>query len=194
MEMSNLRQLHTSMSTIGAGMQQFAYRVNQAEFDCLFSTQERPYLLCLTSKGDSPHFFKFPVAPDTYEISNVMAPDQFAALAKLLRTDGSSWNRLIPKEFLKALDEHIPTLAKHRHVAPEEVIRLRSDITEQRDKPYFDTWMYWTETSERGPTPENQAKTLALMGAEALEHSTQFNGSTKWSAVPTGRTWQAERK
>lgn len=188
MEMSNLRLLHASMNSLGAHMQQFMFAVNHAEFDCLFAANQDPYLLCLTSRGESPLFLKFKVNPKTFEIPNAMGNDEFKALAKLLRTDGSSGNRLIPKDFLSGLDARIPTVARHRGVAPEEVVRLRPDITEERDRPHFDTWIYWTERT--GASEKNQAKTLALMGDAALLHSIEFKCSSKWSATPTGRTWE----
>jgi hypothetical protein len=117
-----------------------------------------------------------------------MSNDEFKALAKLLRTDGSSGRRLIPKDFLSALDAHIPPVARQRAVAPEDVLRLRLDITEERDKPHFDTWIYWTEIPRA--SEKNQAKTLALIGDAALLHSIEFSCSSKWSTTPTGRTWE----
>lgn len=189
MEMGNLRQLHRAMQRIGADLQQFPYHINDAEFDCLFVANQKPYLLCLTSRGLSPLFLKFKVDVDTFEIPNRIDDDSYKLLARLLRTDGSSGNRLIPKEFLAGLDSAIPTVARHRRVPAEDVIRLRPDITEQRDRPYFDTWIYWTERS--GASSENQAKTLALMGEDALNHSREFKCSSKWSATPTGRDWNS---
>jgi hypothetical protein len=188
MEMENLRQLYNAMQRIGANMQQFQYRVNNAEFDCLFVANQKPFLLCLTSRGLSPIFLKFKVDAETFEIPNRIDDDVYKLLAKLLRTDGSSGNKLIPKEFLAGLDSAIPTVARHRHVPAEDVIRLRPDITEHRNRPYFDTWIYWTE--REGATSENQAKTLALMGEDALDHSLEFKCSSKWSATPTGREWK----
>src|SRR5476649_2582793 len=139
MEMENLRQLHNAMQRIGADMQQFPYRINNAEFDCLFVANQKPFLLCLTSRGLSPLFLKFKVDAETFEIPNRIDDDGYRLLAKLLRTDGSSGNKLIPKEFLAGLDSAIPTVARHRQVPAVDVIRclVSCDHIPRRSMPLF---------------------------------------------------------
>jgi hypothetical protein len=192
MEMVNLRALHQSMLRLGVDMQQFGYNVNRAEFDCLFVANQRPHLLCLTVRGQLPLYLKFEVDPDTFIIANRIPEDAYPGLSRLLRTHGTSWSPLKPSEFLEGLDARVPTVAAHRTVPPEEVIRLRADITEERERPHFDTWIYWE--NREGPSEENKAKTLALIGDEALQHSIEFRCSSRWSATQTLRTWHDARQ
>lgn len=192
MEMVNLRALHQSMLRLGADMQQFGYKVNQAEFDCLFVANQRPYLLCLTARGQAPLYLKFVVDPDTFNIANRIPEDSYQGLSKLLRTNGISWSPLKPGEFLERLDANIPTVAMHKTVPPADVVRLRADIVEERDKPHFDTWIYWE--NREGPSEENKAKTLALIGYDALQHSMEFRCSSRWSVTPTPRSWRVAKQ
>jgi hypothetical protein len=61
MEMESLRILHQSMILINTDIQQFRVKTGAAEFDCLFSTREAPFILTLTSRGLDPKFFKLEV-------------------------------------------------------------------------------------------------------------------------------------
>ncbi|WP_241197573.1 DUF6037 family protein [Pseudomonas synxantha] len=69
-------------------------------------------------------------------------------------------------------------------------MRLRPDIVEERDKPYFDTWTRWDPQGNRRPSAENQQKTLLLLGRDAVAFSRQMNASFRWSATDTEREWQ----
>ena len=61
MEMSALRELRRSMRSIGADIQTFQVKTGIAEFECLFSTRENPFILALTSRGDNCVFLEVPV-------------------------------------------------------------------------------------------------------------------------------------
>jgi hypothetical protein len=184
MKLESLKTLHQSMLSLGLDMQQFQVTAGAAHFDCLFSAREEPFILSLTSRGENPKFFKFDVLRG-YWIKDYFG-DMYHDLLTVLRIDGRSGEKLIPSSFLAQLDQKIPRIAKKANVpSPDEVIRLRHDV-EERDRPYFDTWIYH---KQRGTSPENRNKTLLIMGIEAHQYSVTMNASTKWSATPTGRTW-----
>lgn len=193
MEMKNLRRLHDSMLAVDILHQQFPYRIREVSFDCLFSIRQSPNMLALTARGDRPNFFRFDVG-ETFEAPRKFLEEDFKVLASLLRTTGASGNKLIPFEFFAEFDAHVPVVASPGHMpTPAELIALRPDIREHRDLPYFDTWVYWPG-EHNGPTAENRAKTLAIIGSEALNHSEKFRASTRWSATLTSRDWKQERK
>lgn len=193
MTLANLHRLHASMVNLGVTNQQFSYNIRTVSFDCLFSIGQAPFLLCLTARGNRPAFFKFAIGDD-FQAPKSFEGDDYRTLGALLRTNGTSGNKLIPSEFFAEFDAATPIEASRRNVPrPSELLRLRSDITEHRDRPYFDTWIYWTGETN-GPTRENKAKTLALLGEEALQHSETFKASTRWSATNTGREWTLERR
>lgn len=189
MEMSALRQLHQSMLQISVDMQQFQITTGSASFDCLFSTRESPFILALTSRGVNPHFFKFEVTKG-YKIKPYF-DDFYYELAKVLN-NGSSTGRLEPKKFLNQLNISLPTIASIRYSpTASEVVRLRPDIIEEREKPYFDTWIYWTsEKRPNGASEDNRKKTLLLLGKDALQHSIKMKASSKWSSVDLGHNWK----
>ena len=122
-------------------------------FDCLFSTRDRPsYTLSLTSRGLNPKFFLFQVKRGYW--IDPFFDDFYAELANLLNTGASSGKKLMPKDFLENLNNQIPKSASvTSHPLPNEIIRLRPDITEDRERPYFDTSIpiqrYRSFTSER---------------------------------------------
>lgn len=190
MKMTSLQELHKSMIAIGSDMQQFQVTLGAINFDCLFSTRDRPnFTLSLTSRGANPKFFILQVKVG-YSITPYF-DDFYNDLARLLNTGALSGNKLIPKEFLADLNTKIPVKATTSSIPkPHEIIRLRPDITEQRERPYFDTWIYWSDESKRGPTSENLLKTQLVLGYDALKHSKNRNASSKWSAVDLGRNWQ----
>lgn len=194
MEMTSLRLLHHSMISIGSEMQQFQIRAGAASFDCLFSTRDEPsFVLTLTSRGAAPKFFRFSVEKG-YRIKDYLG-DMYGDLLSVLRTDGTSGKRLIPKEFLEQLNREIPHVATSKgNPKPPDIVRLRPDIIEDRDRPYFDTWIYWNTKIVPGPSPDNLKKTHLLLGKEAANHSREQKASTRWSATDTGRTWQSEMR
>lgn len=191
MEMTALRSLHQCMIAIGTDVQQFQIKMGAASFDCLFSTRDTPFVLTLTSRGKMPGFFRFDVGYG-YKIKDYFG-DFYSELATVLHSDGASGERLMPKVFLAQLNQAIPTEASVKaNPSPSEIVRLRPDVVDDRDKPYFDTWMYWDEP--RRPTAENMHKTLILLGREALEHSRTQNASSKWSVHDTSTRWQNAKR
>ncbi|WP_288442213.1 DUF6037 family protein [uncultured Pseudomonas sp.] len=189
MEMTSLRLLHRSMISIGSDMQQFLVTTGAASFDCLFSTRDTPFVLTLTARGEVRGFFRFDVLAG-YKIKDYLG-DMYGDLLVVLRSDGTSGQRLIPKEFLAQLNDAIPTTATERAIPkPSEIVRLRPDIVEERDKPFFNAWMYWSAESGRKPSQENRYKTLMLLGPDAAKHSLERNASSKWSASDTGGVWK----
>lgn len=188
MKMESLKTLHQSMLSLGLDMQHFQVTAGAAHFDCLFSTREEHFILSLTSRGENPKFFKFDVSRG-YWIKDYFG-DMYRGLLAVLKTDGKSGEKLIPSIFLAQLDQKIPRVAKGANVpSAGEVVRLRHDL-EERDRPYFDTWIYWDkEKGKSSPSKENRNKTLLIMGIEAHQYSVTMNASSRWSATPTGRTW-----
>ncbi len=187
MFMPALKALHRSMLGLGADMQQFLVTTGAASFDCLFSTCETPFVLALTSRGDSPKFFRFDVT-EGYSIRPYF-DGFYHELAAVLNNGARTGVKLEPKVFLTQLDNAIPTTAKTESIPlPEEIVRLRQDIKEERDRPYFDTWIYWkSEKKQHGPSKENRHKTLMLIGPAALKFSIEMKASSRWSAIFLGR-------
>lgn len=189
MHMTALRALHRSMIAIGTDMQQFRINAGAASFDCLFSTRDEPFVLALTSRGNTPKFFRFDVR-EGYRIRAYFA-DMYGDLLDVLRGDGNNGEPLIPAVFLRQLNDAIPHEAALRaNPTPPEIVRLRPDIDEDRDRPYFDTWLRWDPNGPRRPSEENMRKTLLLLGRDALNFSIQMNASSRWSATDTGRNWR----
>ncbi|MEN1836446.1 DUF6037 family protein [Pseudomonas lijiangensis] len=189
MHMTSLRALHQSMIAIRSDMQQFQVNLGAASFDCLFSTRDDPFVLAMTSRGNAPKFFRFEVERG-YIIKNYLG-GMYGDLLAVLRVDGTTGQRLNPLVFLGQLNDALPTQATAQtKPKPSEIVRLRPDIVEERDKPYFDTWTRWDPQGNRRPSAENQQKTLLLLGRDALAFSRQMNASSRWSATDTEREWQ----
>lgn len=191
MHMTSLRALHQSMIATRSDMQQFQVNLGAASFDCLFSTRDDPFVLAMTSRGNKPKFFRFEVHRG-YIIKNYLG-GMYGDLLTVLRVDGTSGHKLIPNAFLEQLNSAIPTQVTAQGMPnPSEIVRLRPDIVEDRDKPYFDTWMRWDRESNRRPSAENRHKTLLLLGPDALAFSEQINASSRWSSTDTkrGRGWK----
>lgn len=189
MEMTSLKLLHRSMISIRADMQQFQIATGSASFDCLFSTRDEPFVLTLTSRGRTPGFFRFDVLHG-YRIQDYLG-EMYGKLAAVLKSDGASGQRLVPKDFLAQLNQAIPVQATVRAIpVSSEIVRLRPDIVEDREKPFFDAWIYWDPNGKRCPSTENQHKTLLLLGPEAAKHSRERNASSRWNATDTGRSWR----
>jgi hypothetical protein len=188
MTMNSLQNLHQSMRKLNVEMQQFQVHLGIADFDCLFSTRETPFVFSMTSRGENPKFFKFDVKTG-YWIDDYFG-DIYYNLCSVLRIDGQS-GKLYPKDFLNNLNQSIPNNARADAIpSPENIIRLRQDV-EMNDKPYFDTWIYW---KDQEPSKENQHKTLLALGKDAYDYSLQMKASSKWSTSPTRRDWKNERR
>jgi len=192
--MTSLQALHQSMINLGVDIQQFQVTLGAAEFDCLFSTRESPFVLALTSRGLNPRFFKFEVTQG-YWIREYLG-DMYGDLLEVLRNGGAGNEPLRPGPFLEQLNNHLSTTAHAERVSSTaEIIRLRADITEDRDRPHFDTWIYWKDEKYKNvPSTDNQAKTLALIGPEALKYSKEMKASTKWSSTDLNRDWATQKR
>jgi Family of unknown function (DUF6037) len=187
--MTSLRKLHESMIEIGSEMQQFRIKTGAIEFDCLFSVRDTPnFTLSLTSRGLNPRFFLLEVERG-YWIKPFFGKF-YGELAALLNTGANSGNKLIPKDWLSQINVSVPSTATiNNNPTNCEIIRLRPDISEDRDKPYFDTWTYWSQDSGRSPRRENLNKTRMIMGVDAVNYSIKMNASSRWSAVDLGRSF-----
>lgn len=146
-----------------------------------FSINENPFTLALTTQNDEPEFFLFRIHQN-FELSGSLGNDTYKRLANVLN-QGQGFNRLVPAEFFTNLNNQTPTALGARP-NNAQILAIRQDITEQRDRPYFNTWHHHTV---RNVTTENLAKTLALLGREAHEYSMERNASSVWSAVPIER-------
>ena len=193
MHMTALENLHLSMQAIRVDVQTFQITLGAAEFDCLFSTREAPFVLALTSRGINPKFFKFDVTQG-YWIKDYFGT-MYGDLLEVLRNGEHGNERLRPGPFFEQLNSLLPVTAQAGRVPPtEEILRLRKDITEHRDRPYFDTWIYWEdEKFKDAPSVDNRAKTLALIGYDALQYSKSMKASTKWSATDLNRDWKTQK-
>lgn len=185
MKMESLQSLHQSMKQLGLDKQRFTVRVGAANLECLFCTSDGPYSLALTSRGEKPSFAKLDVHRG-YLIDDFFG-DQYQYILDMLRVDGHAGERLVPKTFLAQLDGVIPRKATQQNVpTASDILGIRHDI-EDRDRPHFDCWIYWTKP--QSPTKENMAKTKLILGGAALKHSKTHNASSRWSADPTGASW-----
>jgi len=194
MRMTALQLLHQSMMQIGVDIQQFQITLGAANFDCLFSTRGAPFVLALTSRGLNPKFFKFEVTQG-YSIREHFG-EMYGDLLEVLKAGSNSKEKLRPKPFLEQLNSQLPQVAQAGWVASTaEIIRLRADITEDRNKPHFDTWIYWKDEKYKdAPSVENRQKTLELMGTDALKYSKEMKASSKWSATDLNRDWKTQKR
>lgn len=194
MKLKALEELHRSMKAQSLDVQKFSLKLNEVTFDGLFSIREVPFILTLTSKGSDPEFLKFEIQKG-FVVADYLDVDTYRKLVSILKIDGRSGKPLIPKFFFTQIDSMIPRTASINGVPScGEIIRLRHDITEDRDKPYFDGWIYWSEESKKSSTQENRKKTLILLGLEAYNHSKQHNASSSWTAEPRAKNWKDEVK
>lgn len=183
MHMAGLEQLAHSMNMLSVDIQQFLFTNGAASFDCLFSMRG-DYELSMTSRGKDPKFFLFQVSSD-FQMSTYLQ-DTFQDLMSVLKTHGISTREFSTTRFFQALDEAVPHQARAAAVPTEpQIVSLRHDL-EERERPFFDTWIYWTE---KGPSEPNLKKTRAVLGSLAMEFSLKNRASSKWSAVDLGRTW-----
>ena len=190
--MTSLQQLHNSMMQIGKTLQKFRIEHGAASFDCLFSVRESPFVLALTSRGLNPSFFKFEVT-NGYWIKERFEEEFYFRLLKVLRSGANTGVSLTPSSFLEQLNSNIPTTATPNDPSKQEIIALRPDLTEDRDKPYFDTWIYWEhERYKDVPSKQNQLKTLLLIDEEALQYSLDMKASSSWSADDLNRDWKQQ--
>lgn len=186
MYMPALNSLYRDMINKHIDLQQFEIKQGAIIFDCLFSIRDIPFVLSLTTKGANPKFFKFEVLKG-FKISSYFK-DFYFELAKALNTGEKSGGKLYPKEFLEQINNKIPVTAIEKNIpTSSEVIRLRQDIKEDRERPYFHCWKIWKENS---PTKDNLKKTLVLLGKEAYDFSLKMNASSCWVAENKNKNWK----
>ena len=177
MRMSGLQQMHLLMQKIPKDLHQFSYSVNNCEFDCLFDVSGNPYELSLTSVGKNPLHIVFVVSKH-YMVNTTMDQTLYIRLATILRTHGNSGAKLYPSVFLGELNKHILKI-KHLQI-PKPNTRERSDINGNSSGESFWHWRYYDPNGNRGPSNENRAKTLKIMGPRAESHSINKRCSSVW--------------
>lgn len=187
MEIQSLRQLHQSMLEVETDIQAFEVQTGAAWFYCMFSTRETPFTLALTSMGDKPEFFLLEVL-DGYRIQPHLNEKDYNRLCKVLRQSDQPFKPLKLGPWLEQLNLAIPVPATRRNIpAPATIMRLRPDITDDRDKPYFLKWVTW---DGKKVTRSNQQKTLVMLGPAALQYSKAMNASSAWSPEDLGVRWK----
>lgn len=185
MRMNGLQRLAHSMRALDVDMQKFLFTNGAASFDCLFSMRG-DYELSLTSRGANPRFFLFPISDD-FHLSSYLSKHTLNELLGVLKTHGLSTQGFSTSRFFQALDLAVPHQAQQARVpTAQAILDLRHDL-EERDRPFFDAWIYWTE---RGPRIENLEKTMKLLGPQAREFSIKNRASSRWSAIDLGRAWR----
>lgn len=183
--MIGLQRLAQSMRALNVDMQKFLFTNGAASFDCLFSMRGK-FELSLTSRGENPKFFLFQIA-ENFQMSTYLNESSFKDLMSVLRTHGISTQGFSTSRFFQALNSSVPTQASVEKVPTgRQIVLLRHDL-EERERPFFDTWIYW---KDKGPTKDNLKKTNTVFGPEALAFSIKNRASSKWSAVDLGRTWR----
>ena len=183
MHMTSLRALHQSMKAINVEMQQFRVKCGAVEFDCIFSVQDNPYTLSLTSRGVKPGFFLFEVLPG-YKI-DIYLGDDYARLRNVLYVDDRSGQKLEPSVFFAELNSKIPHEASDTATLPPRESAAAHQDSDDRDKPFFNCWA----KRGNGPSAKNKQKTRAILGKKALDYSIKINKSSIWSSAPTNRSW-----
>lgn len=203
--MTNLERLHQSMlgqlDQYGEPIEHQSFRSlhGAVEFECIFSTSEQDYMLSMVSRGTEQHpaaeFFLFKVSKN-YEIAGYFDGDDYARLAKLLRTrNGGTFQSLNPNDFLTQLNNNTPTVATPA-AKPSLTDRLasRPDITEEQNKPYFSHWRRPNRRDDGTPgqvSSENRRKT-AMISSAALAYSDRIGKSSCWSPIPTQADWRVQ--
>ncbi|MET3453815.1 DUF6037 family protein [Pseudomonas kilonensis] len=179
--MSGLEKLGKSMQAQNLDIQKFRFKTGAVEFDCLFSMRG-DYELSLTTRGANPSFFLFPITK-TFQMATYLKGEN-SKLVNVLRTHGLSMKGFSSTQFFKDLDKIVPSVAHTNNVpTTSEILQLRHDM-EERDRPFFDTWIPWTTG---GPSAKNKKKTLLLLGPSALIYSEKNNASSRWSSVEPDR-------
>ena len=177
MKIPELQDLYRIMKTNNVQHQRFEVKTNSIIFECIFSAP--PFELSMTTKGTKkPTFFLFNVEQG-FNINAYFESSQFEALLSLLKTNGNSKNKLQTSEWLKSVASQIP---KKISLEPNqaEICNLRHDL-EERDKPYFDSWINWKKGQK--PSKENLLKTRIIIGEKAYQYSQKNNCSSRWSAI-----------
>ncbi|QBQ64538.1 hypothetical protein EXH44_10055 [Actinobacillus indolicus] len=180
--MANLEILYNDMSNHNIDVQIYNIVSGAIGFNVCFSINENPFILALTSRTETPEFFKFSVN-QYFEIQDSLDNPTYRRLAALLNQGG--FQTFYPNTFFNNINEQTPIQSANRP-NNQDILAIRQDITEQRDRPYFNTWRHH-QNSGHHVTDENKAKTLALLGREAYEYSCRNNASSVWSVEPINR-------
>lgn len=191
-ELKGLRKLHQRMLQKGLRKTIFPYRVNNTAFTVLFAAIGEPFELAITANAEN--VFILLEVRKGYRISSTLDKETYRKLAKCLRTDGKSGNKLIPSEFFSELDSYMegqePNL---REPNAKELLSVRHDLPD-RELPYF--W-HWLDQDVRGQhvTKRNLAKTRLILGPDAEALSLRHNVSSRWTDdEEKARNWKSFEK
>ncbi|MEM7241250.1 MAG: DUF6037 family protein [Pseudomonadota bacterium] len=195
-KMHSLKRLHEHLDQMKISKLSFDYKIREALFRAMYISDIYPFELSLVPVGLRPKetFFLLWKFDENFYTDPSINNDEYYKLARMLRYDGSSENKLIPFVFLRELDDFCKSCRlPSRKLTPEEIVAARPDI-EERDKPYFCGWMQNNERlgRPRNVTSENLKKTATILGNKAKIFSKRENISSVWSHDPLrAKDWKS---
>jgi hypothetical protein len=196
-KMQSLRRLHKHLDENGMSKVLFDYDIREVRFKAFYTIDVLPHELSLTPQGlkpDEAFFLLWSFDKDFCADPNI-GKESFYKLARLLKHDGSSGNRLNPAKFLSELDQHCKNVAFPKNAPnPQQIAKARLDM-EEREKPFFCTWRMNGKRLGRqcNVSQKNLWKTATMLGRAARDFSERKNASSVWTDDATrARNWDKQ--
>lgn len=174
---NHLYPLISSMKEIKKNIEQFYVTYNNVMFDCILDRSCVPYELMIGSVNTNPTFTCTRYEVDTSNID-------FSLLCRVLKLNFKD-NHFNSFQFLKIIDNNIPSEATPYFVRPVHLIPFRTnDLTQQERKEGFIFYGWLQHEGLNNGHAQNFNKTEKLLGKDIADFCRKHDISSKWTTNP----------
>ena len=181
MKLDGLAPLKNSMADHHKTSAHFDFAYNNATFDCLFLTDQTPFILGIGKKGSNPFYIELDVHPG-YRVDIYLDKEDYQKLCDAIGLDPfSGAHGFRTSEFFRVLNKNVPTKYSERtECRPEHIADHKRDATGS-DGRFFMGWRRNGDFGDVRPTNRNLTKTRTLLGEAAYERALAENLSSSWT-------------
>lgn len=177
---TTLEILHNNMKINNIKRVVFPIKYNKKGFSCIFITNILPYILYLSTLGDTPIIFELEIN-ENYETSSYIDNNKYNKLIEYLEIKYDPNHKFKPSDFFSYINNNISVnCMKQPNYKDVILIATSCRNIEESNKIYF---CGWRNNGAGNVSYENLEKTRIAFGDDIAELCKNKNISSRWTDI-----------